>query len=74
MLRDISKLLESREEVSEGEESSFDNGRLKALAAQLPILQGYTGTVRGLSLASQTTMRGMESGLRCSKKKLWANF
>ncbi len=47
MVRDRSKLLESREEVSEGEESSFDEGtweqgrekgRLRAMAAQLPIL------------------------------------
>ncbi len=46
-MRDGSKLLESREEVSEGEESSFDEGtweqgrekgRPKAMAAQLPIL------------------------------------
>ncbi len=47
MVRDRSKLFESREEVSEGEESSFDEGtweqgrekgRLRAMAAQLPIL------------------------------------
>ncbi len=47
MVRDRSKLLESREEVSEGQESSFDKGtweqgrekgRLRAMAAQLPIL------------------------------------
>ncbi len=46
MVRDRSKLLESREEVSEGEVSSFDEGtwepgrekgRLRALAAQLSI-------------------------------------
>ncbi len=46
-MRDRSKLLESREEVSEGEVSSFDKGtweqgrekgRLRPLAAQLPIL------------------------------------
>ncbi len=47
MVRDRSKLLESIEEVSEGDESSFDEGtweqgrekgRLRAMAAQLPIL------------------------------------
>ncbi len=47
IVRDRSKLLESREEVSEGEESLFDKGtweqgrkkgRLRPLAAQLPIL------------------------------------
>ncbi len=47
MVTDRSKLLERREEVSEGEESSFDEGtweqgrekgRLRAMAAQLPIL------------------------------------
>ncbi len=46
MVRDRSKLLESREEVSEEEKSSFDKGtweqqrekgRLRTLAAQLPI-------------------------------------
>ncbi len=30
-------------------------------------------TLRGLSLASQTSMRGLENGLSL-KKKLWANF
>ncbi len=47
MVRDRSKPLESREEVREGEESSFDEGtweqgrekgRLRTMAAQLPIL------------------------------------
>ncbi len=46
MARDRSKLLESREKMSEGEESSFaegtweqgrEKGRLRATAAQLPI-------------------------------------
>ncbi len=92
MVRDRSKLLESREEVSEGEESSFDEGtweqgrekgRLRAMAAQLPILiKGTQGQyvpwasqdLEGLVTHLPDIHEGAGKWIKVLKKKLWANF
>ncbi len=64
-------------------EQGREKGRLRAMAAQLPILikgtQGQyvpwaTQDLDGLVTRLPDIHEGAGNGLRCLKKKLWANF
>ncbi len=64
----------NKEEKKEDLEQWLHNSQFELRVHRDSMSHGPHRTLRGLSLTSQTSMRGLENGLQCLKKKLWANF